>query len=104
MRSVHTWSILPCSDHQTVINGPKYSGFNGRMPIPVIIATQCPHCVVVERVVVAKPEPQPPEPQGPGMITQLENAVVVLEEISEPKAWARKAAFALARVVRAKLH
>jgi len=72
------------------------------MPVPVIIASQCSHCVVAETVVEPQPKPEP-EPQGPGMITEFENAVLVLEEVMEPKAWIRRAAFWLARLVRKKL-
>lgn len=60
----------------------------------------------------AKPEPEPepapepeaePEPAEPGFITQVEEAVVALEEIAEPRTWVRRGAFGLARLIRRKL-
>ena len=50
-----------------------------------------------------KPEAQPEPKHEPGFITELENAIVVIEEVMEPKTWIRKGAFGLARLIRRKL-
>ena len=88
------YKVYPCQRHKNLT--PAGSPFY-RQGVTVIIAQQCPHCVVIEDSTSGEVE------EGKGLITQFEDAVVLVEEVIEPKTWARWAIFGFARWVRTKI-
>lgn len=88
------YTLYPCQRHKNLT--PAGSTFC-RQGVTVIIAQQCPHCAVIEST---SPEA---EEEGKGLITQFEDAVVLVEDVIEPKFWARWAIFGFARWVRTQI-